>query len=757
MLIAVISLVFTGSLFWLKVDFSFDSFFPQDENLTYFKKYKATFGSDDNLILVALGNGEKTVFESDFLIKLDDLCIRLQGYAHVDSVINPIRISIPKVGAFGMSQKPLLNPQNPETFESARRKIKADSVLLGSFFSKDEKFICIAVLLNPAITDSPERDKVCTEIESLFKNSKIDYVMTGVPWIRSQYANRIASELLMFVALAIVLVSFILFLMYRSWWGILIPLACVGLSLIWVMGMMGLAGRPISLTFELLPPILFVVGMSDVVHLITKYSQELIKGKAKMDAMRDSLNEVGLAIFLTSVSTAIGFASLWLSEIQPLREFGTYAAIGVLFAWIISIVIVPSALLLLPIETLTKNHGIRNSPFWDKYLSWTYHFSLNHGGKILLVCIGILGLSLWGANKISFNAYLLDDLKKEDPIFKDIHFFENHFFGIRPFEIAIEAKPGHKVTDMEVLMGIDTMERFLITQTRFSPFVSPVTFLKVANRLSHYGSERHYRMPDSSSQKDELLFLMETEGNSKLLQNVISADKKMARISSRVEDIGTEKFAEVREGLNSVYLKDCDTSAFKWQMTGSAYLAEMNIHYIRDGMFPDLLLSIFLIAILMGILFRSFRMMILSLIPNLLPLVLTAGTMGILGISLRPSSAMIFAITFGIVVDDTMHFLSRLKVELAQGKPLEESIYETLLGTGKALMVTTLILVGGFVLMLFSDFGGTYIFGLFCVVTLFSGMLADLFLFPVLIRKFFNPKSKLDSGLLNEATNKENL
>ena len=741
LLLVVLTLGLGAGLLMIKVDFSFESFYPKDDpEFQYYTQYEKYFPNADNTILIALGNGpagatpQEEIFNRAFLTRADSLFRDLGTLPHVDSVVNPVQMVTIRRSGLGVKTKKVFDLESELLRENARKWVETDTFVSRAFVSEDSKFLAAYLQVDTTILDSSARDILTNSVIDKVEATGYEYVVSGVPTVRTQYVEKTTFELLFFTAISILILIAFLTFTYRSVWGVVIPLIGVIGALVWCMGTIGWAGKPMDLLSGLLPPILFVVGMADIIHLVTRYSQELRNGLPPLKAMKATLDEIGVAILLTSVTTAIGFLSLLVSRIPPIREFGFFIALGVLFAYVISIVLVPFFLLKIDPKKIIRSKGLSNFRVWDRMLSWIYLVTKRFPGRVALTFVGIIAFSIFGMSQISFNAFLLEDLRPSDPIRKSMDFFEENFYGFRQFEMAIEMKEGHKVTDLDVLQDLEKMENKLHTQSRFSPFISPVTLVKRTHLVYHSNREGYYRLPETQEKVDKLLDFVIIAGGAQALDLVMTEDRTYARLNARMGDVGTDSMAIVYADFDAFAAENIDSEKFEYRFTGMSFLTERNVQYLRDSLLFGLLLAFGLIGILMGFLFRSWKMVLIAMVPNLVPLLFTAGMMGILGIAMKSSTSIVFVIAFGIAVDDTIHFLSRLRVELTAGRDLQTAIRNTVTGTGKALLMTTLILLSGFLILLASDFGGTYIIGLFTGLTLVMALASDLFLMPVLIR-----------------------
>ncbi|MEO1451792.1 MAG: efflux RND transporter permease subunit, partial [Bacteroidota bacterium] len=455
--------------------------------------------------------------------------------------------------------------------EASRKRIQKDSTLVGNFITRDRKGVCAYFFINEEIFDSRDRDLLNYEILRRVEASGFEHVLSGIPFIRTQYIDKIGSELILFTGLSILLIATVLFLTYRNFWGVLIPMAAVVISLIWILGIMGATDQSINLISNLLIPIMFVVGTSDVIHLTTKYLHELRAGLKPREAMEKSLREIGLSIFLTSVTTAVGFASLLISRITPIRDFGLYAAIGVLITYAISVIILPGGLLRLPAKTFLKGRSLENSGGWDAWLLRLHKFTLRSEKSIGWSAVAILALCLFLITQVSTDSFLIEDIGPNDPIRTSMEFFERETYGLRPFEMGIHVKDtSHRVTDREILVEMAKMQAFLQERESFSPFISLATFVQEGNYLYHNSRDRYRKIPDTQAAVDELIAYAELNDGGSLLAQVTSPDAKMARLSSRLPDIGTNAFETLYADLENYVNAECDTSLFSYRPTGHA-------------------------------------------------------------------------------------------------------------------------------------------------------------------------------------------
>lgn len=724
-----ISVFFGSSLPNTGFDYDFDKFFkPEDEATLFYKVHRDTFSTDNDFVLIGLVNSG-SVFEPTFLEKVEKLTQELRSVPHVTQVISPTNASIkvrePLTGAF--FEKPLL------TGNSRKDSIRAfsDPSLTANLFSRDTTAVSI-VLTTTEYLGKEKSDELATGLNELLDKYDFDGIhLSGRAIGQVVYIQKIQREFVMFMGIAIGFVIVLLFFMFRTVRGIVLPMATVLLAVVWSVGILNISGRGISLLLSMLPPVIFVVGMSDAVHLYSRYIEELRKGKSKAEAIRLMTFDTGLATLLTSVTTAIGFASLWFTGIPALKEFGLLTAAGVLAAFVIAITMMPAWL------TLSKkpNRSV-NSPNiqrWDKYLLPLFIIVTRRPKKVF-AAVGVIALFMIASSfTIDLNNYLLEDLKKGEKLRKDFTFFDEYFSGVRPFDLGIKWKSDISPSDPEYFLTLKKIHDYLDTAYGAGALSSPLSVLKEINRSRHGGKNEYYRLPKDEKKIGRLMKdyrrLLKT-GN---LSRLSSEDGKYIRVLGRVGDLGARHFNAENQEFKAFLKQEGITAYADITVTGTGTLIDRTNQTLVSSLSKGLGAAFLLIAILMGIMFRSIRMTLIALIPNLLPLLAVGSVMALSGINLNMSTGIIFTIAFGIAVDDTIHLLSRYKLELMKGLSPLVAIKNSYLYTGKALIITSIILFGGFIGLCFSTFQSTYFIGLFVTLTLIFALVFDFVLIPPLV------------------------
>jgi len=476
-----------------------------------------------------------------------------------------------------------------------------------------------------------------------------------------------------------------------------------------------------------------IVGTSDVIHIMSKYHDELRKGIAKKIALDTTIRQIGLATLLTSMTTAAGFATLLSSRIKPIQDFGINAAMGVIIAYIVVIGFTCPLLSFFSKEQLVP--PLKKTDRWSKLLSQAYEFTLKRSGLISIVSLVLLGLFVIGISLIHTNYDLHTNLPKRAKITEDFVYFEQEYAGFRPLELAGTLQGDHRIYDYEVIAEIAKAEEHLRLQPEIQTAFSLATMTKSINRMLKSDQATAYIVPEQKDYRKvkRLLAALPSTGTDIL----ISKDKKKTRVSSKVKDVGAANIKAMSQRIDSWLEANIDDSIIQFKQTGTGLLLDKNSEFVKESLLHGLLIALVMVSLLMGLLFRNWKMLLLALVPNLIPLLFAAALIGYTGTPLEAGISIVFAIIFGIAVDDTIHFLSKYKLAKDQyGGDREQALQVTFQECGKAIIFTTIILFFGFMILLFSTSQPAVIIGMLISVTLFSALIADLTILPVLIRKF---------------------
>lgn len=724
----------------LKFDYNFEAFFPPDDPETqYFEDHRRRFESDNDFIFIVARN-EPTVFNHAFLKKVDAFADSLAKDSLVRGVQCLTNMNDYLKTPFSpmVFKTPYLNLESNSDLSKDSARIFKRAELRGFFINEKADGILIYVKHQQYLSKN-KCDLLKAHIDNLLAHFELnDFKYAGRTIGLGYYIDKMQNETLLFIGLSFLLVIVFLIFTFKSLWGVWVPLTIVTLSMIWIVGFMSLVGQPMNLVLTVLPSIIFVVAMSDVIHLVSKYMDELRLGKNKYDAVKTAYKEVGLATLMTSVTTSIGFVTLITVSMQPVKEFGIYTALGVMLAYILTYTVLPGLLLHTKAPKISDKTTTETT--WYIILHRLLRYLIRRRKLVFGISIFVVALGIYGTMQVKADYFLLEDLSKKSSLRQDYDYFDKEFMGLRPFEMAVEVKdPNRSVLDYEVLQEIDKVESYLTNDYGIKQCFSIVNVLKIANRSEHGGQVEYFVLPDSVS-CTKYIDQLKNFDQTGILASLVDSTEKYARISSTLGDVGMYEIQKRDKKLNEFMSANINSDLVEFKSTGTAHLLDLNMSSLSRNMMYGLLISCALIGLIMGFLYKSLKMVLIALAVNILPLIMIAAYLGFGGIDMKVSTAIIFTISFGIAVDDTLHFMSRFRLELSKGKTYLYALKRTFLSTGKAIVLTSVILCAGFLLLLFSDFLGTFYVGLLISLTLLFALLADLFLLPVLLMIFYKKK-----------------
>lgn len=734
----MVTVLFSFQIPKLNFDYNFEAFFPnEDKELELYNNYRETFGHDNEFVLVGI-ESKGGIFDKAFLTKVDSLAKKLEGIENITRVTSPTSMKSLSLSDLIPVQKRILHFEEPELYKEDSIAIYNNPNLIGSFFPKDAKSISIYVKTKDVLTKK-ESDALADKIEqtiATFKFEEVHYV--GRIFAQQVYLENLQSEFLVFLALAFVVVVIFLWLSFKSLYGVIVPVIVVLISIVWTLGIMKIMNKPIDLMTVMLPTMIFITGMSDVVHFFSKYFEEVAKGTERKKIYPLILKEVGFPTFLTLITTIVGFLSLLFSSIQPIRDFGIYTSIGITIAFILSYTLLPALLFFFTPQKLVTLKG--NDSKTHRVMRGGLFWIFRNQKLILLITGGLLALSILGITKVRVNNILLEDLSERVKIKQDFNFFDEHYSGVRPFELVVTLKNKNKfIWDYDVVCEINKVEEFIKKEFDAGFMLSVPQLIKSLNKSS--GADT-FAIPNENDYVALKQAIVDNRKN-KEIQKVVTSDGMQTKIGAKIKDIGSLKIKEHTANLNAFIKNNVNTNLLSFEVTGAAHLVDRNNEYMVENMVQGFAFSVIIIAILTFFLHRSWRMVLVFVLPNLIPLIIIAGIMGYLGIELKAATSLVFSIAFGIATDDTIHFISRLKIELSYGKSTLYAFKRTYFETGRPIILTTFILLGGFMSLMTSDFKSTFYFGFLICITVLVAVLADIFLLPVLLFLIYGKGKKL--------------
>lgn len=725
------------------------------ENLQY-DAFVDTFGEEGNLIVIAVKDErffEKQIF--DQWITLND---KIETYPEVDFTLSTNNVQElvkdEKLKKFVLQS--VFNPQDSglSAIEKFKQKLFYELPFYSNIlYDEERQTIRTAIYLDKTIVNTAQRRDFIFKtfiplITGFEKDSGLDVKISGMPYIRTLNAKNIVDEIGVFVLSAMLLTSLIFFLFFRSFRATFISMFVVIIGVMWAFGILGWLGYEITVLTALIPPLIIVIGVPNCIFLINKYQQEVAKHGNMIKSLQRVIMKIGNATLMTNLTTASGFATFILTDSKILKEFGIVASINIIAIFLLSLLIIPIVYSFMG-QPRKKHLKHLNRHYLKVFVRWMENKVRNKRINVFIISIISLLFGIIGVYQIDISGSIIEDMPKKSGFFKDILFFDDEFNGIVPIEIIVDTKRKGGATRLSTLKRIDQLEQFITEIPELSSPISSVSGVKFIKQAYYNGNPNYYKLPTSQENSFIARYLKNVKESKNLMQNYIDSTAQFNRVTTFMRDIPTERIEEIEKDLVKEIDKIFPPDRYQVKLTGKALLYLKGTHYLIRNLIISLSLAILLIALFMAYMFRSFKMIVISLIPNLLPLIITAGVMGFSGIPLKPSTILVFSIAFGISVDDTIHFLAKYRQELISNKwKIKTAVYNALRETAVSMFYTSIVLFFGFAVFMSSNFGGTVALGGLVSVTLLFAMLANLILLPSLL-------ISLEDSVSNEKVIKE--
>ncbi|RRQ49446.1 RND family transporter [Maribacter algicola] len=730
---------------------------PDDHpvNLEY-QKFLKQFGEEGNTVVFAIR--DSALFTPENFNRWNKLSKQLGAFPEVEFVLSTDNLQ--ELVKDTVEQKFVMRPLIKSSPES---KAEVNSITQHLFnelpfyenliYNKESGTIRTVMYLDKDIVNtSVRKDFILKDLSHLIsrfeEETNLEVHISGMPYVRTMNSQNIIDEIGKFILAALGVTSLIFFFFFRSFRATFISMCVVIIGVMWAFGVLGLLQYEITVLTALIPPLIIVIGIPNCIFLINKYQQEVKKHGNQALSLQRVISKIGNATLMTNITTASGFATFIVTDSKLLKEFGIVASINIIGIFILSLMIIPIVYSFLSLPK-TRHLKHLNKKWIDAFVSWMENIVRNKRISVYIVSICLLVLSIIGIYQIDISGSPIEDMPKKAEFFQDIRFFENEFNGIMPVEIIVDTKNPKGVMKPATLKRMDQLGDVVAEIPELSPSLSVVNLVKYSKQAFYNGIPRYYQLPTSQ----ENTFIMDvarkssTEGN--LLKSFVDSTGQVARMTTYMRDVKTSRMEKIEERLLENIHKIFPEERYTVYMTGSALLFLKGTKYLVKNLVMSLALAIGLIALFMAYLFRSFRMIVISLIPNVLPLIITAGVMGFIGVPIKPSTILVFSIAFGISVDDTIHFLAKYRQELESKKwQIKKSVYAALRETGVSMFYTSIVLFFGFSVFIISNFGGTVALGALVSATLLFAMLANLILLPSLLLS-------LEKSIANKKTLKE--
>ena len=744
-LIAIATAFLVSQMKHMRFSYTEANLLPEDHEVNIqYNKFLDIFGEEGNLILLAIK--DSTVFTPAKFNAWNSLAKSFDSLSEVEFTLSIADVK--KLKKDTKNRKFVLESiyteelTSQKTIDAVKKELFEKLPFYDNLlYNKETGTIQTAIYINKEIVNTPVRKafvfkKLIPIIDAFEKETNLDVRVSGMPYIRTINAQNIIDEIQLFVLGALLITGIIFFFFFRSYRATFITLLVVTIGVTWAFGFIGLFGYEITVLTALIPPLIIVIGVPNAVFLINKYQQEIKLHGQQAKALQRVISKIGNATLMTNITTASGFATFVFVKSQLLREFGILASVNILSIFVLALLIIP--ILYSFMEPPKKKHLNHLERKWmENVVNWMEKMVREQRITIYITTVIVIILGIIGLYQIRVFGSLIEDMPKTKAFYKDIKFFEKEFGGIMPLEILIDTKKEKGVMKLSTLKRMDKINEVIESFPELSRPVSVVNLVKYSKQAFYKGNPKYYQLPTSQEQSYIFEYTKNSDGNSDMLNNFVDSTGQYARITTFMKDVGTDKMNDIQERLQQVVKKEFPEERYNVSFTGKALVFLKGTNYLIGNLVFSLSLAIFLIALFMAWMFRSFKMILISIIPNMLPLLITAGLMGFFGIPIKPSTILVFSIAFGISVDDTIHFLAKYRQELmANNWKIRRSVYAALRETGVSMFYTSIVLFFGFLVFTVSSFGGTIALGGLVSITLLFAMVSNLLLLPSLLLTF---------------------
>lgn len=748
----------------MKIELSYDfaKILPDDDSsYVEYVRFKKQFGEDGNVMVI--GFADKDLFRLNKIndwYRLTDSIRGIQGIKGVMSITSLYKI-VKNDSLEKFEFKPLLTRTftNQHEVDSFKTEVLDLPFYNGLIFNQKTGANLMAITFNKNELNSKRRLTIVDDIrrvaDAFAQKHSVQMHYSGMPYIRSAIMKKVSGEMTLFLLLAVLVTAIVLWVFFRSFSSVIFSVLVVAIGVLWSVGTLQLFGYKITVLTGLIPPLIMVIGLPNCVFLINKYHKEYALHGNKVKALSRTIQTIGVSLFLANVTTAIGFGVLYFTNSSLLVEFGVVAAISVMTTYIITLILIPIILNILP-EPKAKhlNHleAKRINSLLDKVDGW-----VQHKRPAIYISITIITIiCFWGMSLMNVVGYVVDDLPQNDPVYLDLKYFEKNFRGVLPFEISIDTRKenGLFANNARALYKIQAMQRLFAEDSIFSRPLSIVEAIKFSNQAYNEGNPKYYKLPSVTDLKalSEYFQPGAAKNQNNIMQTFMDSSRRITRVSFQAADIGSKDMKLLVDSLRPKIDSIFNPKDYKVTLTGHSLVFLKNNDYLLSNLYESLIIEIILIAIVGMALFRSIRIILLSKLPCLIPLVITAGVMGFLDIRFKPSTILIFSIAFGIASDGTVYFLTKYRQELKKGFSAPEAISTAVRETGLSMVYTNIILFFGFIIFAASSFGGTVAMGILVSLTLIVSMCTNLVLLPAILLSIDSRNTKkeiLDEPLIN--------
>ena len=726
----------------IKLSYEFARVLPTtDPAYVEYETFRQKFGEDGSVMVI--GFADSSIFRIE---KFNDWYLLSQKIKKIDGIQNVLSLGdlydvIRNDSLHKFDFVPLVKslPKQQSEIDSIKKRIDELPFYEGLVINKQTHATVMAITFRTQDLDSKHRIEIVNEItkeaDAFGRLHNIVLHYSGMPYIRTAVMEKVSHELKLFLILAVIITGCILWAFFRSFTTVIFSLLVVAIGVLWSMGSIELFHYKITLLTALIPPLIMVIGVPNCIFLINKYHSEYARHGNRIKALARMITTIGVSLFSANITTAIGFGVLVFTNSSFLTQFGVVAAVNVMSTYIITLIFIPIILSFLPPPSVKHMRHLEGKRM-RKILEWVDYIVHHRRNAIYLTIALITIIAGYGMTKIDITGYVVDDLPRNKPVYTDMHFFEKNFKGVLPFEIFIDTQKPNGVFDDNgrTLYKMKTLQKQLEQYPELSKAISITEALKFSYQAYRGGDPKYYVLPGISELKNLNNYTSTVKGNENRLKSFIDSTKQYTRISMQMADVGSKKIktllADIQPKVDSIFGKQ----DYKVRLTGHSLMFLKGNDYLLYNLYECLIIEIVLIELVGMDLFRSVLIFLLSKLPCLIPLIITAGIMGVFDIRFKPSTILIFSIAFGISSDGTIYFLAKYRQELKHHKKsISDAISATIMETGFSMIYTAVILFFGFSIFAASDFGGTVALGVLISITLLVAMLTNLVLLPSIL------------------------
>ena len=717
--------------------------------------FLSKFGEEGNLIVI--GFQDPNFFTPKAFAEWNELMLGLKSSKNVELVVSISDLK--KLQKDTIAQKfelvPLID-SNQIKNQAYLQNIKTElfnnlPFYEGLLFNKKSGSIRSAIYLKKEIVNTAERkifiiETLLPKIEKFEKNTGIDLRVSGMPYIRTINAENMKGEIGLFIGAALLITSLIFFFFFRSYRATFISIFILIFGVMWSFGTLGLFNYKITILTAIIPPLIIVIGITNCIFLINKYQQEIKLHQNQAKALQRVISKIGVSTLMTNLTTAAGFATFMITGNELLYEFGLVTSINVITVYLLTLLIVPIMYSFMPMPKEKHLYHLSKN-YLSTVLGWVEKVVKTKRTYIYTVYVLLLVFSVVGVMQMKVSGSLIGEMPKSASFFKDILFYEKEFNGVMPLEIMINTKHKKGVMKLSTMKKMDELQKTIEQIPELSKPVSVVNLVKYSKQAFYNGNPEYYELPTSQEQAFILSYAKNATKNTKdnLMKSYVDSTGQYARITTYMKDIGTKDMANIEKKLRIKIEEIFPKDRYEVTLTGKALVFQKGTTYLINNLIESLLFAILLIAGLMAYMFRSVKMILVSVITNILPLCITSGLMGYLGIPLKPSTILVFSIAFGISVDNAIQFMAKYRHDLKMNNgKIKKSVFSALQETGVSTFYTSIVLIFGFAIFTLSSFSGTVALGGLISCTLLFAMFANLLVLPALVLTFEKKKAKLE-------------